>query len=131
MPGLTNPEIASKAKERGLTRKDCIIADCAEMKSIKEVQNEGLWVIPSVKGADSVKVGIDILKRYHLNITRKSRGIRGEVLQYKWKEDRDGNKTSVPIDKFNHAIDAVRYVALLKLGIRHTGTARAHYTRLD
>lgn len=131
MPGLTNPEIAAKAKERGLTRRDCIIADCAEMKSIKEVQNEGLWIIPSVKGADSVKVGIDILKRYHLNITRRSRGIRGEVVQYKWKEDRDGNKTGVPIDKYNHAIDAVRYVALLKLGIRHTGTARAHYIRME
>ena len=108
-----------------------IIADCAEEKSIKEVKNEGLWLIPSVKGKDSIRVGIDILKRYKWNITRRSKGLREEVNNYKYKTDRDGKKTNEPIDKFNHAIDAVRYVGLIKLGVRRTGTARAHYNRLD
>lgn len=130
-PGLTNPEIAAKAKEKGVTRKDLIIADCAEQKSIKEVKNEGLWIISSVKGKDSIRVGIDILKRYKWNITRKSVGLREEVNNYKYKTDRDGKKTNEPIDKWNHAIDAVRYVGLLKLSVRRTGTARAHYNSLD
>lgn len=130
-PGLTNPEIAERCKEIGITRKDLIIADCAEEKSIKEVKNEGLWLIPSVKGKDSIRVGIDILKRYKWNITRRSKGLREEVNNYKYKTDRDGKKTNEPIDKFNHAIDAVRYVGLIKLGVRRTGTARAHYNRLD
>lgn len=130
-PGLTNPEIAERCKEIGITRKDLIIADCAEEKSIKEVKNEGLWIIPSVKGKDSIRVGIDILKRYKWNITRRSKGLREEVNNYKYKTDRDGKKTNEPIDKFNHAIDAVRYVGLIKLGVRRTGTARAHYNRLD
>ena len=129
--GLTNPEIAAKAKEKGVTRKNLIIADCAEQKSIKEVKNEGLWVISSVKGKDSIRVGIDILKRYKWNITRKSVGLREEVNNYKYKTDRDGKKTNEPIDKWNHAIDAVRYVGLLKLAVRRTGTARAHYNSLD
>lgn len=130
-PGLTNPEIAERCKEIGITRKDLIIADCAEEKSIKEVKNEGLWLIPSVKGKDSIRVGIDILKRYKWNITRRSKGLREEVNNYKYKTDRDGKKTNEPIDKWNHAIDAVRYVGLLKLAVRRTGTARAHYNSLD
>jgi len=27
----------------------------------------------------------------------------------------------VPIDRYNHAIDAIRYVALMKLGVHNSG----------
>lgn len=128
--GLTNPEIARKAKESGITRRDIIIADCAEMKSIQEVKNDGLWVVPSVKGADSVKVGLDILRRYKLNITRRSAGLREELQHYEWKKDADGRSTNKPIDKYNHAIDAIRYVALMRLRVARRGCAKAHFVQL-
>lgn len=130
-PGLTNPQIAELAKEAGIGRGDQIIADCAEPKSIQELRNCGLWVVPSVKGKDSITVGIDTLHRYKWNVTRRSYGLVEELQTYKWKNDKDGKKTNVPIDKFNHAIDATRYFALMRLNVRHTGTARAHYNRLD
>lgn len=128
--GLTNPMIADRAKHEGLTRRDLIIADSAEPKSIDELKAAGLWVMATVKGKDSISVGIDILQRYKWNITRRSIGTREELKVYKWKTDRDGNKTNVPIDKWNHAIDAVRYFALMKLNNKRSGTARAHYTQL-
>ena len=115
--GLTNPVIAERAKAMGITRADVIIADSAEPKSIRELQNMGLTVEPCVKGADSIKNGIDILKRYTLNVTRRSTGLRRELLNYKWKVTKDGITTNEPVDCFNHAIDAVRYGALKRLRI--------------
>ena len=129
--GLTNPMIVERAKEAGLTKGDQIIADSAEPKSIAELRNAGLWVIPTVKGGDSITVGIDILHRYKWNVTRRSIGMIEELQSYKWKRDRDGKKTNTPIDKFNHAIDATRYFAMMRLNVRRTGRPRAHVINLD
>lgn len=128
--GLTNPEIAVKCKEAGLTRADKIIADSAEMKSIAELKNMGLWVVPAVKGADSVNAGIDIMRRYHINITRRSVNLLKEFTKYKYKVDMDGNPTNKPIDKFNHGIDAARYCCMDILQERRVGAARAINVRL-
>jgi phage terminase large subunit len=88
------------------------------MKSIAELNGLGLHVIPCVKGAGSIINGIDILKRYKLHITRRSVGIRREVVNYKWKIDKaTGEPTNVPVDAFNHGLDAVRYVALKHLNV--------------
>jgi phage terminase large subunit len=116
--GLTNPDIAQKAETGGVTRNDLIIADCAEPKSIRELQAQGLWVQPSPKGADSIISGLDILKRYRLHVTRRSLGILQNLRSYMWDKDRDGNPTNKPEDRNNHGIDAVRYVALAKLAQR-------------
>lgn len=115
---LTNPDIARKAYDQGLTRDDMIVADCAEPKSIRELQAQGLWVSPSPKGADSIISGLDILRRYRLHVTRRSIGIIANLRAYKWDKDRDGNLTNKPEDANNHGIDAVRYVALAKLAQR-------------
>lgn len=127
--GMTNPDIARRCKQKGVTKGDMIVADCAEPKSIQEIHNEGLYIVPSTKGADSINNGIDILKRYHINVTRRSKGIIGNMQSYKWIVDRDGKTTNKPIDAFNHGIDAIRYVALKKFTIEHKGTARAKIMR--
>ena len=128
--GMMNNEIASRLKENGYGRGDLVVADSAEMKSIAEIKNMGLWVVPCVKGADSIVNGLDILRRYKIHFTRRSVGIREEALKYKWLVDRDGRTTNKPIDAFNHAIDALRYVASAKLMIRPTGRATAHFNQL-
>ena len=113
--GLTNPDIASRAKNQGVGSEQQIIADCAEPKSIRELQAQGLWVTASPKGADSIVSGLDILRRYRIHVTRRSLGIISNMRSYKWANDRDGNMTNKPEDKNNHGIDAIRYVALAKL----------------
>ena len=113
--GLTNPDIAQRAKNEGVGGSDQIIADCAEPKSIRELQAQGLWVTASPKGQDSIVSGLDILKRYRIHVTRRSMGIIANLRSYQWGKDRDGNMTNKPEDKNNHGIDAIRYVALAKL----------------
>lgn len=51
-----------------------------------------------------------------MRITKRSLNIIRELRNYKWKENKmTGDIINEPIDKFNHALDAVRYVALNKL----------------
>ncbi|HZX58864.1 MAG TPA: phage terminase large subunit, partial [Mucilaginibacter sp.] len=59
--GLTNPDIAKRWADAGLSKNTEIIADSAEPKSIEELRRMGWRVIPAKKGADSVKLSIDIL----------------------------------------------------------------------
>ena len=115
---LTNPMLAERAKDGGVTQDMEIVADSAEPKSIRELNGMGLWVSPSPKGADSIVSGLDILRRYKLHITRRSAGLLQNVRSYSWAKDRDGNRTNKPEDRNNHGIDAIRYVALKHLAIR-------------
>jgi phage terminase large subunit len=98
-----------------VSQTDDIIADSAEPKSIEELYRLGWNVFPAEKGPDSIKNGIDILKRYKLSVTATSTNLLKELRSYKWAEDKDGNPLNKPVDYMNHCIDAVRYLALNKL----------------
>ena len=112
-PGLTNDKIADIL--RGL--EGTTIADSAEQKSIDEIRNYGVrWIEPAQKGQDSVRAGIQILQRYTLKVTSTSEHLIYELRNYKYKEEKTtGIITNQPVDKWNHALDAVRYVALNRL----------------
>ena len=119
-PDLTNPEIARRIKDAGLGHVT-VVADSAEPKSIRELQNAGLTVVPADKGDDSVRLGIQIMNRYKKHYTARSLGSIDENRKYRYMQDRDGNYTGKPLDKFNHAKDAERYVFLKYLGDIATG----------
>jgi len=119
--GLTNQDIGNRLKELGVTPQDDIIADSAEPKSIQEIYNQRFNVKGALKGADSIRNGIDILKRYKLNITSSSPNLLKELRSYKWAQDKEGNPTLKPIDFNNHLIDSLRYVALNKLANSNSG----------
>ena len=117
--GMTNPDIAEAMKREGLTARDEIVADCAEPKSIRELQNLGMRGVRACsKGADSIRQGLDIMKRYKLNVTRRSTGLRKELLSYKFKVNRDGQQTNEPVDGYNHSIDASRYWCMDNLKVQ-------------
>ena len=113
--GLTNPEICKRMIELGITRKDVIHADSAEPKSIKEIQNAGFLVQAVVKGADSIAQGIQKVKQYQVYMV-DSPDIQKENKNYIWHVDSQGRTTNVPIDRWNHAKDAIRYAAVGMLG---------------
>lgn len=113
--GLTNPDISDKLASLGLTRRDEIWADSAEPKSIEELHRMGWNVKPTAKGKDSIMAGIDILKRHKLVVTSDSPNVIKELQNYKWQEDKNGNLLNRPVDKYNHAIDAIRYATFNRL----------------
>ena len=113
--GLTNRDIHAHFQSFSLDRRDEIFADSAEPKSIDELHRFGWNIKPTVKGADSVNAGIDILKRHKLFVTPRSSNLIKELQNYKWVEDKNGNLLNKPIDAFNHGIDAARYAVTNKL----------------
>ena len=120
--GLTNQDIAHKIKDLGIDRSIEIYADSAEPKSIEEIfRMGGININPAKKGADSIRIGIDVLKRHKLNITKRSINAIKEFRNYKWIKNKNNEITNKPIDAFNHAVDAVRYVALNKLMVSYSG----------
>ena len=108
-------DLANKLKEFRIDRQSEIIGDSAEPKSIEEIYRQGFNIKPAKKGADSIRIGIDVLKRHKLNITKRSVNAIKEFRNYKWIKNKNSEITNKPIDAFNHAVDAVRYVALNKL----------------
>jgi phage terminase large subunit len=112
--GLTNQDIAKWLGELGLKWQDEVIAD-NQPKCIYEIKKEGFNILATFKGKDSILAGLDIMKRYKIYITKGSVNLIREFKNYKWKEDQAGKATNEPIDKFNHGIDAVRYVCLAKV----------------
>ena len=114
--GLTNPDIANKLKLfQQITVNTEIFADSAEPKSITEIRQRGFNIRPTIKGRDSIDIGIDGMKRYKLHITKNSINLIREFKNYKWKEDKNGKLTNEPIDMFNHGIDACRYGLIVKV----------------
>ena len=102
---LTNQQLASKIKEtpyKGLLA----IADSAEPKSIVELQGQSLNVAGAVKGPDSIRSGIMKMREFTIHIDPGSINVLKEFRAYKWND----KKAGVPIDTWNHSIDAIRYV---------------------
>lgn len=114
--GMTNDKIADFLRDKH----GIIVADSAEMKSITEIYNYGIRSIePAKKGSDSVRAGIDVVRRYELMVTKSSLNLIFELRNYKWKENKiTGEMTNEPVDKFNHLLDALRYVCLNRLSER-------------
>lgn len=123
--GLTNTEIRLKAKAMGIGMRE-VFSDSAEAKSIEElkrpkdeqgkfIQGAGINAIPAVKGKDSINAGITKLKEYKVYYTKRSLNIKREKNNYSWIMA-GGVNTNVPIDSYNHAMDAVRYGIYTKYG---------------
>jgi phage terminase large subunit len=73
------------------------------------------------KASDKRKLfGIDVVKRFRLNITNRSSNIIKELNSYKWKE-KNGSAINEPIETFDHGMDALRYLAVNKLAEKNKG----------
>lgn len=108
--GMLNSDIAKRFESLGIRKNyDEIIADSAEPKSIQEIHNAGYNIKGAVKGADSIRSGIDRLKSKPIYVTKRSINLIKELRSYSWAMDKNGNPTNKPIDDNNHAIDALRY----------------------
>ena len=108
--GMSNENIADTIKREGYA-KERITGDCAEPKSIDRLRDLGIHRIrPSRKGKDSVNNGIDFLQDYQIIIHPKCVNFITEISNYTWDTDsKTGKRLNVPIDDFNHLMDAMRY----------------------
>jgi phage terminase large subunit len=106
---LTN-DIIKVLKENCQGKK--IISESADPRLIDEIYNAGLNIFSVSKYAGSIEAGLTKMKEYKIRITKRSDHIKKEIDNYVYDQDRDGKYLNKPVDEFNHAIDAVRYVIL-------------------
>ena len=106
--GLSNKRIAENIKGMGYG-KERITADSAEPKSIDELISLGLRVKGAAKGKDSIKNGIQWIQDLEIIIHPRCVNFITEISNYTWDQDKFGTKLNVPIDDFNHLMDAMRY----------------------
>ncbi len=111
--GMTNQDIGNEFAKLGLDRRDEVYADSAEPKSIEEIHRMGWNVKNTSKG--TINQGIDMLRRYKIHVLDTSSNVIKEMRNYKYIEDKNGDLTNKPVDKYNHACDALRYSVINKL----------------
>jgi phage terminase large subunit len=111
--GLSNESISTKID----TRLPCY-CDSAEPKSIDELKKFKVNALPVTKGADSINYGIQIMQKENYLVTSKSINLIDEFQKYTWAKDKKtGDALNKPIDKYNHAMDAVRYHEMESIGL--------------
>lgn len=114
-PKLVTSEISELNK--GYAGNKLIVADSAEPRLIEELKARGLNIVATEKGAGSVSAGIALIQDYKIVVTSDSVNIIRELNNYAWSDKKSG----VPIDLFNHAMDAIRYAVFYQLANPNKG----------
>lgn len=117
--GMLNKDIAAALKPYNTYWR----ADSADPKSIAELNQLGLKVLPSTKGKDSVNFGIQAMQGITILVTSRSVNVIKEMRRYAWDRDKNGQSTGKPIDMYNHSMDAIRYFVSDDIK-QHVGTYR-------
>lgn len=106
---MHNSDIYREIEKMGF-RKEIIIADGVEAKSIEHLKNLGLpRVKGSKKGRDSINAGIQFVQDFKIYIHPRCSNFLTEISNYAWDKDKFGKAINKPIDDFNHLMDAMRY----------------------
>lgn len=104
---MSNREIAETLKN---LPKALVVADSAEPKSIAEIKMYGINIVPTIKGADSIRHGIKTVQDQKVSVTKQSYELLKEYRNYLWAVDKDGKVIpGVPEGGNDHGLDAVRY----------------------
>ena len=117
---MQNRHIVEKLTSEGVGRMVEIYADCAEPKSIQDISDGGFNVIACDKDApvksEKLKFQLQWMQGWKLYVTKDSLNLITELRNYTWAKDKDGNLLNQPIDKWNHALDALRYALWTRFG---------------
>lgn len=113
--GMLNSQIADFIKQLPQT---LVIADSAEPKSIEELKQYGILILPAQKGRDYKRTAINYVQDQKISVTKRSTYLWKEYSNYMWMTDKEGNPLSPnkPNDFNDHCMDALLY-ALYSLRI--------------
>ena len=126
--GLSNKQLADEIKAKGYDKaapgeryyspfageireeRQLVICDCAEPKSIRDLQGEGIKAIACQKFPGCVQYRIKWLQNRHIIIDpKRTPNAHREFIGYEYMTDKDGNFLADVPDKDNHAIDCLSY----------------------
>ena len=114
-PDLSNQELADKIRSLYIEinggKALYTVADGARPEIIKELNKLGCTVLKAKKGAGSIEAGIQKILSKDLFIHEDSKELHYELDNYHYVEKTNvlGETKTVPVDDFNHGLDALRY----------------------
>lgn len=113
MTGMVSGDIIAVLKQSLPGRK--VISESADPRLVEEIHRAGVNIHAVHKFKGSIEAGISKAKEYRLHVTRRSTNVIREFKNYVYMQDKNGKWLNVPVDAFNHAMDAMRYVVMEEL----------------
>lgn len=113
--GLVNSDIIARLNELNIPKNQMIVIDCAEPKTIEDIRRAGYRTEKAKKGEDGIRNGISELQSHEIFVTKRSLNTIKEFRTYRWATDKNGKAINEPLKQNDHAMDAIRYVALNRL----------------
>lgn len=114
--GAVVGRIGSKVKNK----RSLIVSDTNEPRLTSEIKSAGYNIQKARKGKDSVVTDIREIQDYTIIVDPDSQNLKRELNNYAWND----RKASIPIDDYNHLIDAGRYGFRRLLGKKKRGPRR-------
>jgi len=99
-----------------------VVADSAEPRTIHELRMLGLRIRRAEKGPGSKHFGSELLQEYTMHVTKSSTNVIRELRTYVWATDKTGKSLDEPVKENDHAMDALKYVASIKLSRKGSGS---------
>lgn len=100
--GQSTGELKQAVARTIVRPQDLIIADCADPRMIRELKG---FNIRPVQKDGTVSEWLKTMQDYQLIVTEDSHNLIHELNNYTWSD----KKAGIPVDAFNHLIDASRY----------------------
>ena len=94
-----------------VNRNDLVIADSADARMIRNL-SQYFRVQPVNKSKFTVAEALKIMQGYEIIISERSVNLAKELNNYVWSD----SKAGIPVDAFNHLIDAARYYFMWSVG---------------
>ena len=89
-------------------------SESADPRLLAEISLAGINIHPASKPTGSVLAGIGAMQSKRICVTERSINTIREFRNYTYQQNKDGKWMNQPIDDFNHAIDAIRYVVYME-----------------
>lgn len=109
---MLTSDIIAELKPQGQVK---IVSESADPRLVQEIYRAGINIHSVVKYPGSIEAGITKMQEYKLVITKRSTNVIKEFRNYTYQQDKEGKWLNTPIDVWNHAIDAIRYVVMSEL----------------
>ena len=109
--GLKFSDIIDRCRRNFVQPDRAIVCDSEDPRLIAELQTFEFHVVPARK--TKVKDEIEVIKRYHIKVTKDSLNLIRELRNYMYKKDKiTGEFLNDPVRDFDHCIDAARYAMI-------------------
>lgn len=95
--------VSEAINSANVNKHDLIVCDTSEPRAREAIKSAGYNIVNAVK--NKIIEDIRVISNYNIIVTNSSRNLKKELDNYSWNDKR----SSVPIDDWNHGLDAMRY----------------------